>query len=153
MINIFTWNYSLATGFEEVDLQHKKLIHIIDDVNAKILGSPEEYAVQMSKVIKQLTDYTLYHFSEEEKFMKSYDYPGYESHKKEHEAFVKQVKAQIQTLTQANPDSGYNFYRFLGSWLLSHIAKEDQKWAGFIKEARQKKKTTKNQGGKQSHIF
>jgi hemerythrin len=138
MINIFTWNESLATGFEEVDLQHKKLIHIIDDVNSKILSSPEEYAMQMSKVIKQLTDYTLYHFFEEEKFMKSYNYPEYETHKKEHEAFVMQVRAQIPTLAQSNPDNGYNFYRFLGSWLLSHIAKEDQKWAAFIRDAQNK---------------
>jgi len=140
MINLFQWNDALSTGFADIDLQHKKLIHIIDDVNNKILAAPEEYSTQMSKVLKQLTDYTGYHFSEEEKFMASFNYPDFAIHKKEHEEFIQQVKAQIHTLSRENPDKGYNFYRFLGNWLLSHIAKEDQKWAAFIKTARQEKR-------------
>ncbi len=134
MINILTWDDSLRTGFAEVDLQHKKLIKIIDDVYASVQAPPGEYALLMSKNLKKLTDYTLYHFSEEETFMKKYGYPGYGAHKEAHDAFVERIHSQIQTLPHALPDEGYQFYRYLGNWLLSHIAKADREWALYIKE-------------------
>ncbi len=133
MTNLFTWNDSLGTGFEDVDLQHKKLILIIEDVHAAIESPADEYAVRMAKDLKRLTDYTQYHFGEEESFMRKYDYPGFPAHKKEHDAFIAQVNAEIKSLRQADSESGFRFYRFLGSWLLSHIAKSDQEWAAYIK--------------------
>ncbi len=132
MTNLFTWDDSLATGFPDVDLQHKKLIAIINDVHGAMQASQGEYAIRMAKDLKRLTDYTVYHFSEEESFMRKHDYPDFEKHRREHETFIEQVNAQIKTLSQVNPDDGYRFYRFLGTWLLNHIAKSDRDWAMFI---------------------
>lgn len=134
MINILTWDDSLRTGFEEVDLQHKKLIRIIDDVYSSMQSPAGEYALQMSKNLKRLTDYTLYHFSEEETFMKSYGYPDFAAHKQAHDAFIARINGQIGTLPLSGPDDGYQFYRFLGNWLLSHIAKADHDWAAYIRD-------------------
>jgi len=133
MVNILKWDDSLATGFEEVDLQHKKLILIIDDVNESLKVPEDEYALRMAKDLKRLTDYTVYHFSEEEAFMRRYGYPDLERHHAEHEAFVAEVKRQISTLSRADSAGGFNFYRFLGNWLLNHIAKSDRAWADFIR--------------------
>ena len=46
MANILKWDDSLATGFEEVDLQHKKLILIIDDVYRSIQSDRAEYIIR-----------------------------------------------------------------------------------------------------------
>ena len=134
MINILTWDESLRTGFEEVDLQHKKLIRIIDDVHEAMQSPSADYALQMSKNLKKLTDYTLYHFSEEETFMKQHGYPDFAAHKLAHDAFIERLNGQIGALPQSGPDDGYRFYRYLGNWLLSHIAKADQAWAAYIRE-------------------
>ena len=80
MVNILSWSDSLATGFMEVDLQHKKLISIIDSVFQTIKEYDPEYALKMAKILKQLTDYTEYHFSEEESLMKRHGFPGFEGH-------------------------------------------------------------------------
>lgn len=133
MVNILKWDDSLSTGFDEVDLQHRKLILIIENVHECAESGPGEYALRMSKAIKQLTDYTQYHFTEEEALMRRNSFPGFERHKKEHDAFVAQVHAQIQGLSQAKGDDAFRFYRFLGNWLLAHIAKSDQEWAAYIK--------------------
>ena len=135
MENILKWDDSLATGFEEVDLQHKKLILIFDDVYRSIQSDRAEYAVRMAKDLKRLTDYTGYHFSEEEAFMKRFSYPGYEKHRAEHEAFIAEVARQIKTLSAPDQNAGFMFYRFLGTWLLNHIAKADHAWAAYIKKA------------------
>ncbi len=134
MINILTWDDSLQTGFEEVDLQHKKLIKIIDDVYTSVQSPSGEYALQMSKNLKRLTDYTSYHFSEEENFMEKYGYPDFAVHKQAHDAFITRINSQIGTLPHELPDEGFQFYRYLGNWLLSHIAKADQAWAVYIRE-------------------
>jgi len=132
MVNILKWDDSLATGFDGVDLQHKKLILIIDDVSKSLQAPEEEYALRMAKDLKRLTDYTVYHFSEEEAFMRKHEYPELEKHHGEHEAFVAEVKRQIATLSRADSVNGFNFYRFLGNWLLNHIAKSDKAWADYI---------------------
>lgn len=132
MVNILSWNDSLATGFKDVDLQHKKLISIIDAVFQTIKEYDPDYALKMAKILKQLTDYTEYHFSEEEQLMKQNAFPGYEGHKKQHDDFIVKVGKEIQLLADASPDDGYLFYRFLGTWLLDHIAKSDHAWAEWL---------------------
>jgi len=138
MINILKWDDSLSTGFDEVDLQHKKLILIIQDVYESMQSPPDEYTLRMAKDLKKLTDYTEYHFSEEQAFMLKYGYPGYDKHKAEHDNFINQIQTQVKTLSQSSSDDGFMFYRFLGSWLLAHIARADQEWADFIRKARSK---------------
>ncbi len=91
----------------------------------------------MPKALKRLTDYTYYHFDEEEKFMRANNYPDIDAHRKEHQAFIEKVSNQIKTLTQANPEDGFIFYRFLGTWLLNHIAKSDKAWADYISTKKQ----------------
>lgn len=137
MVNLFKWDDSLSTGFDEVDLQHKKLISIIEDVHACVDGPREEYALKISKDLKRLTDYTQYHFTKEENLMRAHGFPGFEKHKAEHDAFVARVGAQVRTLSQATSDDGFHFYRFLGSWLLAHIAKSDREWASYISGKKQ----------------
>ncbi len=133
MINLFSWDDALATGFDDVDLQHKKLLLIIDDVRKLLDETGKDYALRMAKDLKRLTDYTAYHFAEEESLMKARGFPGLEDHKKEHAAFVERLRAEIATVGEAKPGDGFQFYRFLGTWLLNHIAKSDQAWAAYIR--------------------
>ncbi|WP_439647439.1 bacteriohemerythrin [Brucepastera parasyntrophica] len=123
----------MATGFNDVDLQHKKLILIIEDIHKTIESPPDEYVLRISKDLKKLTDYTLYHFGEEEELMKQYHYPDYEAHKKQHEAFISEVQNQIKTLSDTDRQKRMHFYLFLGKWLINHIAGSDQAWAEYIK--------------------
>ncbi len=44
MDNLLTWNDNLLTGFDEVDLQHKKLISVINDVHTAMNASAADYA-------------------------------------------------------------------------------------------------------------
>jgi len=132
MKDILIWDDSLSTGVDEIDLQHKKLILVINDVHA-VLDAPEaSRAASMSKSLKSLTDYTHYHFSEEEALMRRNAYPQIEAHKTEHAAFVAEVTRQIRGLAQPDPDAVIALYGFLGSWLLTHIAKSDRAWADHL---------------------
>lgn len=134
MINLFSWDDALATGFDDVDLQHKKLLLIIEDVKGLLDETGKDYELRMAKDLKRLTDYTAYHFGEEESLMERYGYPGLDAHRKEHATFVARVRAEIASMGDAKSGQGFQFYRFLGTWLLNHIAKSDQTWAAYIRE-------------------
>jgi hemerythrin-like metal-binding protein len=134
MNDVFAWKDALATGFDEVDLQHKKLILIIDDVRAALESPPDEYALRMAKDLKRLTDYTEYHFAEEEALMRKNGFPGYDGHKKRHDEFVARVRGHIAALSRQKAADGVDLYRFLGTWLIAHIAQEDRLWATYIRD-------------------
>ncbi len=133
----FMWDSTLATGFQEVDLQHKKLVAIIEEVRLALESEAKDYTIAISKAVKSLMDYTEYHFSEEESLMKKHEYPSIEAHKKEHAAFVSRVKELLITVNSQNKEAGEKFYSFLGTWLFAHIARSDKAWAVYI-EGKQK---------------
>ena len=84
--------------------------------------------------LKDLTEYTLYHFENEEKFMADNDYYGIDVHKLAHDGFILEVKKQINQINDEDVESAEKFYIFVTKWVLTHIAKADKVWANFIKE-------------------
>lgn len=129
----FEWNDSYLLNITEIDNQHKKLLSIANELYEIFIGSEEAYKLNMSKVLKKLTDYTVYHFEAEEKFMASYGYTGTAMHKSAHDMFISEVNQQIQKLNIGTKDNGQQFYSYILNWILTHIAKADKVWADFVK--------------------
>ncbi|MCH5295040.1 MAG: hemerythrin family protein [Treponema sp.] len=135
MIEKVNWNDSYLLGISEIDNQHKKLLMIANELYEIATGSPDEYKIKMSSALKKLTDYTVYHFSSEESYMRKCGYGGADAHKAAHDNFVKEVNYQIQHLSADNIEDGISFYSYVASWVLNHIAKADKIWAAAVKEA------------------
>lgn len=128
-----SWNDSYLLGIPEIDLQHKKLLSLADDMYEIVNGDEDSIKVNLSKVLKSLTDYTVYHFSNEEEFMKKYGYPSTDMHKSMHDNFIAEVTKQIKSLNTATKTEAERLYKFLASWVLNHIAKSDKVWAEYVK--------------------
>lgn len=128
-----SWNDSYLLGITEIDLQHKKLLSLADDMYEIVNGDEDSLKVNLSKVLKSLTDYTVYHFSNEEEFMKKYGYPSADMHKSMHDNFIAEVTKQIKSLNTATKTEAERLYKFLASWVLNHIAKSDKVWAEYVK--------------------
>ena len=82
------WDDSYLLGIPEIDSQHKKLLVIANELYEIAAGSPDSYRLKMSAALKKLTDYTVYHFSSEEAFMRSCGYAGTDAHKTAHDNFL-----------------------------------------------------------------
>ena len=128
------WNDDYLLGIQEIDNQHKKLVAIANELYDITTGSEESYKLDMSKVLKNLTDYTVYHFTSEEDFMKKYGYEGVPMHKIAHDNFVSEVTQQIKKLDSGSKEAVLLFYDYIANWILTHIAKADKIWANFVKE-------------------
>lgn len=132
MAQKFLWDKSYELGVFEIDLQHKKLIDISNTLYDLANNPKEDYKIAMEKILKQLIDYTDYHFKSEEDFMKSKGYIGVDAHKVAHDNFIMQVTAQTKKLDKGNPQDALRFYDYIANWILTHIAKADKIWANFI---------------------
>lgn len=129
------WNDSYLLGIAEIDNQHKKLLAIANELYEITTGSPESYKLKMSGALKKLADYTIYHFSSEEDYMRKCGYNGADVHKTAHDSFINEVNHQVQKLSADNIEDGARFYAFVARWVLNHIAKADKIWAAAVKKA------------------
>ena len=134
MVEKIEWNDEYLLGILEIDNQHKKLVAIANELYDTITSNPEDYKLEMSKVLKKLTDYTVYHFSSEEDFMRRHGYAGVDLHKTAHDGFINEVNHQIKQLSDDNKETGAKFYTFVLQWVLTHIARADKIWAKFVKD-------------------
>lgn len=130
----YAWEDALSVGYHCIDLHHKKLLLIIKDFAALLKRPQKEYSLNIGKVLKELSDYTQYHFFEEEKIISKYKCPYFEQHSKIHAEFIKTINANLKDLASGDMEAGIEFYNFLGKWLLQHIGQEDHEWSGYVHE-------------------
>jgi hemerythrin len=128
------WTEELATGNEAVDTQHRQLVKTLNDfLSACSSGQGRE---QLNSAMKFLIDYTVKHFSDEEKLQLRYRYPDYASHKKSHDNFkiavsdlekqINEKGAFVALVTKVNTSAG--------GWIINHIQHEDKKMAVYISQ-------------------
>lgn len=123
----FHWNSEYETGLAEIDSQHHHLVDLINRFGTMVKDHRVD-ETSMEKLFKELTDYTHYHFRDEEVFMeKAGLHPDYISdHKKIHQGFINQLEKLKQHSRPGSPDDWDNLREFLYAWFLFHILGHDK---------------------------
>lgn len=122
------WNEQLNIGIEVIDKAHANLFRIVEKLT-QLTESDSNYQNACKEGIKYLEDYTMKHFSEEEAYMRSVHYRGYEKHKQIHDIFRDQTLVSLKKTLKLSQYSQVAAQRFLGTllgWLTGHIMVEDQ---------------------------
>lgn len=114
------WSDALSVGVPAVDEDHKKLVSLVNELFSACFAGGGNDAV--SAVLKELLDYTQYHFAREEAFLRSHASPTLESHAEEHRKLTGQVLAISRQGTSALSD---DVLLFLRDWLMYHILETD----------------------------
>ena len=110
---LINWSDNLSVNVAEIDLQHKKLISMVNELNeAMLVGRGKDV---LGKIISGLAAYTATHFKTEETYFARFGYPETAEHNKEHAAFIQKVSEfkdgfekssvllTIQVMNIANP--------------------------------------------------
>ena len=129
---LIEWNDSLSVNVAEIDKQHQRLIQMINELNDAMRQRKANEI--LGKVISGLADYTEYHFSAEEKYFDKFGYPEAATHKREHQAFVKQVSDFKDRFDQGQLTLSTNIMFFMGDWLKNHIQGSDKRYGPFFNE-------------------
>jgi hemerythrin len=130
---VMQWNNSLATGSDEIDLQHKELFKRVDGLLAAVVrGTDRE---ETSKIVQYLTDYVVFHFGNEEDYMARYAYSSASAHKAQHDQFVKNfLKLKERLATEGiNAQLADDTRQLVVDWLISHIKYSDRALGMFLK--------------------
>ena len=122
---LITWSNMLSTGIGEQDNQHKKLIDLINQLNDAMQAG--HGADVLGKVLSELVNYTVFHFSYEEKLMAQHKYEDTPAHKAEHAKFVQTVGDFKKKFDSGSAVISVEIMNFLRDWLTSHIMKTDKK--------------------------
>ena len=129
----FLWTNNLVTGNQTIDFQHKQLLQAVN--NLLDACSQEKGHAQIDNALIFLKNYTIKLFNDEEKLQQRFNYPDYQNHKKLHDNFTNTINDLGAQLRSEGPSVSMigriNFV--IGSWLVNHIEKEDQKVAAHIK--------------------
>ncbi|MCB1190526.1 MAG: bacteriohemerythrin [Leptospiraceae bacterium] len=127
------WSDYLSIYYDPIDNQHKELIERVSGLLTKIKdGKGIEETHQM---LLFLEEYTVKHFSTEEKIMLKYDYPYYEEHKKQHEIFINEL-SYIKTKNLGKENMKLHLLLRIESqlvnWIINHICVTDKKLGNFL---------------------
>ncbi len=130
MEKFVSWDASYDVGIEYVDKQHRHLVELINDLYGACLGEGE-LEETFKQVMKELVEYVMIHFKDEEKIMEEINYPDIIAHKKKHEAFVKKILQSVNDYRNGKQFVPNTFVRFLRDWLFNHILITDKELAKF----------------------
>lgn len=119
---IMVWNDKFVLGVKDFDEHHRHLVGIINRLYDEYSNDPA--AGNVAGVIKELSDYAVYHFAAEEQWMKDNSYPGLQQQIKEHATFSERVAALREEATAGQATTSELFY-FLSEWLTTHILESD----------------------------
>jgi len=127
---LMEWKEEHSVGIETADKHHQKLISMINSLyDAMQEGSSREI---VSKILSALIVYTDKHFKYEEELFKTYNYPGFISHKKQHDELIKQVQELSEKFNTGTTTISIELMRFLKHWLTEHIMVADKKYTEFL---------------------
>lgn len=129
---IFSEKYH--TGIESIDQEHKKLFDIINDAYTLVEEKYNENNYDdIMHVLDELEEYTQYHFSHEEEFMKKIHYPGLEEQQRAHAGFLERLAEKDIGENEINHQEFLQeMLDFLFSWLSHHILGMDHNISKYI---------------------
>lgn len=126
----FEWDENLSVKISSIDDQHKKLVEMINVFYQNIKDNSGND--QISKLVRGMKDYTRQHFSTEENYMRKFNYPDYDGHKREHDMFVTKVSELEDKLNQGKMVLSFEITKFLKEWVKNHIQGTDKKYSDFF---------------------
>lgn len=128
------WSENLASGSAEIDSQHKELFERINDLLTALKKGGIDMA-EVSKIVAYLTEYVVFHFRTEEKFMDQYGYSSASGHKAQHAQFIQVFQRLKDRMLREgiNPPLQQEMKDLVVDWLLNHIKYSDRALGAYLK--------------------
>ncbi|MWV62108.1 bacteriohemerythrin [Helicobacter saguini] len=131
---LLAWDDKYSVNNYLIDEQHKKLFELANMADNMI--GKQTNPTEIKKMLAALFEYMRTHFSDEEEYMRSIQYPMLESHQEKHKHIVSEMTNLVKNM-------GYDFKQklviIMEQWLLNHILKDDMGYARYVEEMNQER--------------
>lgn len=132
----FAFTDEFRTQIPLVDKEHETLFKLVRQTYDLV---HDEFCVDkfdnIVAILEELRNYTIKHFADEERYMKSINYDGLAEQVAAHTAFVEQLNnLDLDEIDRDQEGALDDLIKFLLNWLVQHILKVDKKMP-YIEEA------------------
>ncbi len=121
------WNDSYSVGVNKLDGDHQKILTMINKLHEAMAAGQSKDV--MKTLISDLKSYSLSHFTNEETYLETIDYPDLAEQKQQHAIFINKIKEFETEMMNGNLLLAMKVMPFLNDWLLSHIMNKDMKYS------------------------
>jgi len=129
---LFRFGPQWSVLVDDMDEEHTKIFDYCNEIHLKVKdGAKQDEALP---ILKNLAEFTTYHFAEEERMMKAHDYPEFTSQKRAHTALLTNVGDTIKDIEKGVRVNMIAVIVFLTEWLKGHILGEDIKYGQYFQE-------------------
>ena len=128
-MSLIEWQDEFSVGVASVDLEHRELIDLINDLHDLVgeNASADEVVSMLGEIFAQISA----HFALEEKFMRDTGYSAYREHKTDHELLLDQLR---DIMDKVEDDDSYDKDRLsqeLERWFTVHFRTHDARLHRF----------------------
>ena len=126
-MTLFSWKPEYSVNEAILDRHHQQLFAVLNSVYENVMNSPELDCVVPK--IDELSNYTKYHFSTEEQYMREHGIPEIDDHIAKHREFTNTIETLRASYHNNDLEVAKDLIVLLGEWLLQHVLKEDLKYS------------------------
>lgn len=130
MSTVFQWKEAYSVKVAALDNQHKKLFELVNELH-QAMGEGHGNDVA-GGILTRLIDYTVQHFTAEEKLMERHKYPALMSHRAEHKTLTDKANAFKKEFDAGTSNVTPQLMTFLQQWLRNHIQSVDQRYSDYL---------------------
>ena len=124
-MSLIEWKDEFSVGVAAVDIEHRDLIDMINDLHGLLGKTPaqEQVSVALNEIFTQISA----HFALEEKFMRDIGYEDLREHKDEHEALLDELRDIMDRVHDDGQFDEERLSRELETWFTEHFRTQDAK--------------------------
>ncbi|MFZ4619087.1 MAG: bacteriohemerythrin [Bacteroidota bacterium] len=124
------WSKEMDVQIESIDVQHRTLIALINELQDVIdNGRPE---VMVGSILSKVIDYTHYHFEHEENCLIVGCYSKLKEHQCVHNEVSRKLKQMEREYLNGTPGVAPRVLELLQRWAMDHIMKTDRQYSAQL---------------------
>ena len=128
------WVPDYSVGVKELDEQHKKIIEIINRIT-KLIEENNYSDQDVQDIVKELSDYADYHFTNEEIYFREFDFEQTAAHIQEHEKYRNKMRSILADHTpERSKETLIELDDFINKWWVQHINHVDKEYTQCFHE-------------------
>ncbi len=116
---------------EQIDNQHIRLADDLNSIYDSVMACDKKKTFQL---LNEFIEHLEEHFATEEKMMKEHRFPGYISHKLEHDRFYNQILKTAEKYGKDKEAFGSEQLKRIKVWFFNHIEINDKKCGEYFVE-------------------
>lgn len=129
---LFLWRKSYEIGVAEIDMQHRRLVGMINELSDAMMERRGQRAVK--HVLAELKDFIVEHFETEESVMEKSGYPDLPQHRIKHVELTRQVLEFREKARGDQQLEASELLDFLCDWLRNHMMVFDKEVGKYLKD-------------------